>query len=94
MDEEKINNFVRSISEQMIHMGGALAQLRASVNVLKVYVASQMSPDDPSAALESLRQLEETLLANDQNEQERQEAAQIIDAVKEWRKMGKPRGSA
>jgi hypothetical protein len=47
-----------------------------------------MSPDDPSAALAKLEKLEKVLLDSDPNEQERKKAAEIIDAVKEWRKMG------
>lgn len=86
-DEELIERF-RQITEHLISVGRDLSELKACANVLRIHAALQLSPDDPQAALAKFQKLEKALLDSDPNEQERKKAEEIIDAVKEWRKMG------
>ena len=88
MDDEKVQHFITTLGEQFVICGQQIAALRASVSVLKIYVISQMSPDDPAEGLKQLQVLEQKLLENDPETLARQQAAEVIEAVKLWRKHG------
>jgi len=64
--------------------------MRAAINVLKMYVATQVSPDDPAAALKQLQSLEKILLETDASEKERREVIEQIQALQEWVRQGRP----
>jgi hypothetical protein len=86
MDDEKVNKFFAAISEQFIMVTGQLSVLKASVNVLKVVLASEMNADRPEEFLALFRKLEQKFLDSDPQEQERKEAAATIEAIKLWKK--------
>jgi RecB family exonuclease len=88
MDDEKFKNFVATFSEQFVTLAGQLAELRSAVTVMKIYAATQLSPDDPAEALKQFLNLEKILLERDSNEQERKATAELIEAVKLMRKHG------
>jgi hypothetical protein len=88
MDDEIVKDFIRTFSEQFIKLAGQVAELRASVNVLKSVLAMQMCPDDPEEGVRQFRILEKKLLDADSSEKQRKEVVDIIDGVKAWRKKG------
>ena len=88
MDDDKMKRFIETFSEQFLKLAEQVSELRASVNVLKIHLVSQLSPGDPAEGLKQLRVLEQKLLDSDQNEKGRKEAAEIIAAVRAWRKSG------
>jgi hypothetical protein len=88
MNDEKISERLIGLMEQTLNLNRDLLTLRASVNVLKTYIASLMCPDDPSEGLKQLRLAEKVLLDADPNVQESEKAAQLIQAAKLWKKTG------
>jgi hypothetical protein len=88
MDDTKIQNFIATISEQFIVLEEQIAELRASVTVLKGILAIQLSPDDPLEGAKQLRHLEDAVLKRDPNASARQQAADVIEAVRLWQKTG------
>ena len=89
MDDKKITNSISTLSEQLLILESNQAALRAAVDVLKCLAAIEKSPDDPLKALNQLQELEKMLLKSDPNAPARQEAAEIIKAVKLWKKLGR-----
>jgi hypothetical protein len=89
MDDETINRYIASLTEQLIAAASQISALRASVNVLRVSVATQMNPDDPFLALRLFRALEAKALDSDPQEQELKAASEMIEAAKLWKKHGK-----
>ena len=88
MDDAQINKFIATVSEQILILAGQVTKLQASVNVLKGLAILEMSPEDPLDGAKQLQALEKTLLRTDPNAQAHQEASEIIEAVKLWRKHG------
>jgi len=88
MDDERITNSIATLSKQLLILESNQAALRAAVSVLKCLTAIEMSPDDPLEALNRLQGLEKMLLKSDPNALARQEAAEVIEAVRLWKKLG------
>ena len=88
MDEDKFQKFIATFSQQFIILAGQVSEIRASVNVLKVVAATQLSPDDPVAALKLLQRQEKVYLDSDPNNKDLQEASATIEAVNLWKKHG------
>jgi hypothetical protein len=84
------DEFVKAadFAEQLLILNQQLANLRSSVNVLKVLEARRLSPDDVRLGLKALLKLEEIQLSTDPSEAQRKEVFELIDAVKEWKKTG------
>jgi hypothetical protein len=78
------------LSEQILLLGREIAKLRASVRVLKTYVASQLSPDNLEAGLKQLHLVEQRMLESDPNDQELKKALDIIEASRHWKERGNP----
>jgi hypothetical protein len=93
-DPSKTRRIVQELLEKFTIMGGVVNELRASVNVLKPYVATQLSPGNPELALEALAEMEKKLIATSQDEQERLRTLDLIQSLKEWEKTGSPPGSS
>ena len=91
MDDQTIKKHFATLTEQFIAMGSQLAELRASVNVLKVLEAIRMSPADPVEGLKALRQLEEKQQSLDPQAQEAKKYSEMIEALKQWKSGGKHR---
>jgi hypothetical protein len=88
MDNEKINKFIELVSEQMVILAGQVADLQASVTVLKSLAILDLNPEDPIDAAKQLQALEKTVLKLDPQTQEREQAVAAIEAVKLWKKHG------
>jgi hypothetical protein len=92
MSDEPIK--ASEFAEQLLILNQQLANLRASVNVLRVLEAKKLSPDDVRQGLEALVQLENIQLHADPSQKVLKESAELIDALKQWKKMGEPHGKA
>ena len=75
-------------AEQLLHIHQHLAELRASVNVLKVFEAMRLNPVGPLKGLESLQRLEEKRSTLDPLSQLVKEAAEVTEALKKARELG------
>ena len=93
MEPEKIQSTLENLTEQILSLHNSMADLRASVNVLKGILAIQLNPDNPADGAKQIQSLEEKFLNFDPNLPARQRAAEIIDAVKLARKHGGPHDS-
>ena len=85
-DAKQLRNDILGITQRLFEMDGVLAELKASVNVLKVLAANAMNPDDFLKALQALHQMEGDL--HDANFAEREKALRIIDALRKKIKAG------
>lgn len=92
MSDEPIK--ASDFAEQLLILNQQIGELRASVNVLKVLEALRLNPTDPASGVKAIQHLEQKQLSLDPSEQLRQEAFELIDAVKQWKKMGEPHGKA
>jgi hypothetical protein len=90
MDQTTIQTTLDTLTEQFLILDKNLAQLKASVDVLKGILAIQLNPDDPLDGARQLRDLENQVLKFDSNAPARQQAAEVIEAVKLWKKHGGP----
>jgi len=90
----KIQELQDELVENFTKLGGLVNELRASVNVLKLRAAIQISPDSPELALAKLEEMEKELLKTSEDEQERLRGLDLIQTMKEWKKKGTPSGSA
>ena len=88
MDGTKIQTTLETLTEQILSLHNTVAELRASVNVLKGILAIQLNPDDPADGAKQIQSLEAQFLNFDPNLPARQRAAEIIEAVKLARKHG------
>ena len=85
MDDETINRYITTLTEQLITAAGQISKLRASVSILRLVLAAEINRDHPETALAFFRQLEQKFLDADPNEQEQKEATEIIA---DWKKSG------
>ena len=92
MSDEPIK--ASDFAEQLLILNQQLVNLRASMNVLRVLEARRLSPDDVRQGLEALGQLENIQLNADPSHKVLKESAELIDAVKQWKKMGERHGKA
>ena len=90
---EKLQRANLELGKQLLILAENVAGLRASVSVLKLLVATRESPNDPEAALEVLRQAEKLALKLDPETSERQQAHDLIDALRVLKAPG-PRGTS
>jgi hypothetical protein len=88
---EKFQKAIFTLGKQIIAIDEAIGSLRASVNVLKVYAANQLSPENPVEGLKQLSILEKKIApVSDPNAKERTEAADTIAALQAWIARGRP----
>jgi len=85
-----MDDAIAGLLEQMLTLEKGLADLRASVTILKGVSAFQLNPDDPKEGARKIRDLEDHVLKFDPNASARQQAADVIEAVKLWKKHGGP----
>jgi hypothetical protein len=93
MDDAKRENAIATLTGQLLTLDKGLADLRASVTVLKGILAIQLNPDDPIDGAKQIRSLEDEVLKFDPNASARRQAADVIEAVKLWKKHGGPHES-
>jgi hypothetical protein len=90
VDDEKINRFFATTAEQILALQRQITNLTASVVVLKTATVAQMNPDDPLEGAKILRNAEELILSRDPDVKQLEEAEQLMEAVKLWKKHGSP----
>jgi hypothetical protein len=95
MDDDlaKLAKVQRELLEQFVKLTGLVTEIRASVNVLKLHVATQLSPGTPELGLKVLAGMETELLRTSPDEQERLKTVELIETLKSLKKHGPP-GSA
>jgi hypothetical protein len=82
---EKLQKAILELNERLFGVDGTLAEVRASVNVLKAYVSIQMSPDAPLESLKQLALLEKTVAGVvDPNEQEKRQVLEAAAVLRDW----------
>lgn len=81
---------MQKLLEQFLILEGQVSQLRASVFVLRGLAGVDLNPADPVEGLKQLQILEKKVLAADPNAQIRQEASEIIQALKAAKEKGGP----
>jgi hypothetical protein len=87
---EKLRQAFLSLTQQLLNLDAAIADIRSALHVLRISVATQMSPDDPSAALKQLVHLEKMVAATtDPNRKARKEALDVAAALQEWIRNGR-----
>ena len=86
MDDDAISQLI----EQMLTLNKSLAELRASVAVLKGVLAFQLNPDDPRDGARQIQDLQDRVLTSDPNASARQQAADVVEAIKLAKKHGGP----
>jgi hypothetical protein len=82
------------IANQILLLAQQVGNLRASVNTLKVSLATEMNRADPQAALALFEKIEKRFLDADPTQRERTALAEAIAALQEWRKLGGGRHEA
>jgi len=87
---EKLQTSILTTAKEMLKLDGAISSLQASINVLKICVASQMRPDNPGEALTLFSMLEKNLMSNSPANEERKKASDLIDALQQWMRTGVP----
>ncbi|HEX3106941.1 MAG TPA: hypothetical protein VHQ22_21090 [Terriglobales bacterium] len=85
----KLQDANLTIARQLITLDSAIADLRASVNALRVVVAAQNNGDQPEQALKQIQELEQKFLEHGGGVQENQKAAQIAEALQAWMRAGR-----
>jgi|HubBroStandDraft_6_1064221.scaffolds.fasta_scaffold03146_12 hypothetical protein len=85
MDDETVNRYINTLTEQLIAATGEIAKLRASINALRFVLADALNRDHPEKALTLFRQIEQKFLGSDPTEKQRIEASEIIEL---WKKSG------
>ena len=83
-DEEFFEKVRRIVLDQQRE----LAELRASVRVLRVVVARLANKDQPQAFLVDLSQWEKQVLDADSLDQQRRQSAEILEALDLLKKRG------
>ena len=83
-DEEFFEKVRRIVLDQQRE----LAELRASVRVLRVVVARLANKDQPQAFLADLSQWEKQVLDADSLDQQRRQSAEILEALDLLKKRG------
>ena len=86
MDDDSLLEFGR----HLLNLDADIAELKASVNALKIVLASQLTPENPLESLEQIEHFEKKLLKNDPSRQERKKALDTLDAIQKWIERGKP----
>jgi hypothetical protein len=89
MDDAKIKQMFATLTEQFINATSQLSALKASVNVLKAALATQLNPENPLEVLKFFQAQETRFLNADPQEQARKQAAETIEAMKIWKSGGK-----
>jgi len=85
MDDPKL---IAGLSEHLIGFQRQIADLRASVEVLKVLEAMRLNPTDPQKGLELIRQLEQRHLELDPLEQKRNELGELVKILQKMKATG------
>ncbi len=79
---------IEVLADEILELKAEIAKLRASVLVLKTYVATLMMSGQTAAGLKQLESLEQQVLAADPYEKARKQSAQRVDAAKQLKKRG------
>lgn len=93
MNDERLDNVVKtliSLTQQIAILDDNMSQLRASIQFLKIFAATQLSPADPAVALEQINLQIKNLVASDASSKERQAASDSLEALTAWMQRGKP----
>ncbi len=88
-DTEKQTGIVLQLIKGVSEISGELAQLRASVSILKVYVAIQLSPNDPLLGVKTIEKFVEDVVKQDSGEQTRRSLTDVIDILERWKNQGR-----
>jgi hypothetical protein len=91
ISDKELGETLQAIAEHLLALDNTLARLGAGLTAVKAVLAIQMNPADPKQALESLNEIESRLAALDKTAPARQQAADVIEAVKLWEKHGGPK---
>jgi hypothetical protein len=83
----RIHQGILAIGDRLLGLDAALVDLQAAVNVLKVYVATQLQPDDFVKGLEALEQIEK-LARNEAADEARETTVEVVNALKQIEKHG------
>jgi hypothetical protein len=93
MNDERLDSVVKtviSLTQQLTILDDNMSQLRASIQFLKVFAATQLSPSDPAEGLERINLQIKSLVASDESSKERQQASDSLEALTAWMQRGKP----
>jgi hypothetical protein len=85
---EKLQISLLDIGKHLLRLDAAIAELQAAVNVLKICLILQSTPDRIEEWLDMFRVLEKKILASDPKETERQKASETIEALRLWIQRG------
>ncbi len=88
MDDEKIRELFQANADRMLELAGDLVTLRSYVHVLRVAVATLISPDDPAQSLAALEESRLEFLKLDPAARELAEVENMVSAVRLWKKSG------
>ena len=88
MDGEQINKFIETFGQQILNLQKHQAELLVAVTVLRGLVAIQMFPHDPLDGTNQILTLEKTRLASDPTYQDREEFSELIQALRDLKRMG------
>ena len=91
MTEEKIVYTMQTIVKHLLTIDNVLAKLRTDLNVVTTLLAIQMGPTDPKDALAKIEKIQSEFAALDPNAPARQQAADLIEAVKLLGQHGGPK---
>jgi hypothetical protein len=91
VSEKELGGALQLVAEHLLAVDNTLAQLGAGVRAVKAILAIQMNPADPKQALASIEKIESSLAAFDPTAPARQQAADVIEAVKLFEKHGGPK---
>jgi hypothetical protein len=87
---EKLQKAILELNERLFKIDSTLAEIQVSVNVLKAYVSTQMSPDTPLEGLKQLALVEKTIAGVfDPDEQEKKRALEAASILRDWIRRGR-----
>jgi hypothetical protein len=89
--EKELGDALQTIAEHMLAVDNALAKLGVGLTAVKAVLAIQINPTDPKQGLARIEEIESTLASLDKTTPARQQAADMIEAVKLWEKHGGPK---
>jgi hypothetical protein len=88
---EKLQQAVMKLGEYMLTLDGNLAEIEASVAVLKLLAVTQLFPDDdPLECLKQLSVAEQKYLKSSPRTGERQSALEALEMLRQWKRSGTP----
>ena len=82
MDDEKLAKFSETITSKMLILQKRHIELKVSLNVLQLILATMLSPDRPEEGVRQIREREQQVLNSDSDYQELKAAVDMISAAK------------